>query len=539
MTYLIIPALLPIVTALVLMCKFKVVPGKAMLISWGIAAFFAFTIWKQQFTGITAASILGIFKSLDIIIIIWGAILLLNVLRESHAIDTINNSFFKISNDRRIQIIVIAWLFSGFIEGASGFGAAPALAAPLLAGLGFPVVIAVAVSLICNTLPVPFGAVGIPAQTAVTTLSIPLAENGINQAEFGKEMLNQLTLISGIPGVLTPLAAIVFMIIMTNSSRKLRSVVEIIPLALFSGIAYVIPWRLTAIYLGPELPSMVGAIVGLPLTLLMIKFRIMVPKYVWDFPSGGEKTNTLPVLQNTVKIPFFQAWMPYILLAVILLVLRMPGSPCINLFGKIQIILPETFGVVNSGASWKILNNPGLIPIAFIALVSALCWKIPFSGQWKVLKNTTSQVAMPAIAIAASVAIVQIMIATSSNPAELPGMLDCVAKTAANTMGKAYLLISPFIGIFGTFFAGSCTVSNILFVPLQFNTALLLDMEPALAVAMQNIGGGLGSMIRISGVIAACATVKANGMEGKIILLNSIPAMIMALLAAITAYILG
>jgi lactate permease len=106
-------------------------------------------------------------------------------------------------------------------------------------------------------------------------------------------------------------------------------------------------------------------------------------------------------------------------------------------------------------------------------------------------------------------------------------------------MGRAYLISAPFIGVFGTFFAGSCTVSNILFVPLQFNTAIQLNLSPSLVVALQNIGGGLGSMIRVSGVIAACATVNAIGKEGKIILLNSIPALIMTLLTVAAAFIIG
>jgi lactate permease len=155
----------------------------------------------MPFAAVAAAAILGVFKSLDIILIITGAVLLLNVLRKSGAIETINQIFSNISPDRRIQLIVIAWFFSGFVEGASGFGAAPALAAPLLAGMGFPPLIAVAVSLICNTLPVPFGAVGIPATTSVTTLSERLSANAVSSTEFTAEVFDKLTMISGFSGV--------------------------------------------------------------------------------------------------------------------------------------------------------------------------------------------------------------------------------------------------------------------------------------------------------------------------------------------------
>ncbi len=534
--WLVIPALLPIIIALILMCKFKVAPGKAMLTAWLLAAGIALGIWQMIPAQIFAATIQGVFKSLDIILIIFGAIYLLNVMRQSGAVNAINDSFSGISNDRRIQIIVIAWLFSGFVEGASGFGAAPALAAPLLAGLGFPAVTAVVVSLICNTLPVPFGAVGIPAITAVSSVSTQLADRNIPAEQFSFEMLDKLTLISGLSGIVIPLSAIAAMLILSGGKRKWRSFVEIIPLAVFSAAAFIIPWRYTALYLGPELPSMVGALIGLPLTLLCIKSKFMVPKYVWDFPGAK------PVAQQTAetgkKMSGIQAWLPYLIMAILLLLLRTPVLPATEYLGKVKIVLPELFNIPDSGATWKILCNPGLIPITLIAIGSALCWKIPRKEQLEILKNTGKQIWMSSIAIAASTAVVQIMIASNSNGADYPGMLSCTANAIAQLMGQAYLAASPLIGIFGTFFAGSCTVSNILFAPLQFNTAIMLNIDPALAVALQNAGGGLGSMIRISGVIAACATVNAAGKEGKIILINTIPALIIASLMVILALIM-
>ena len=149
-------AILPILAALIMMTCFKVSPAKALPFSWAGCATIGYFIWDMKIKAIIAASILGVLKSLDILFIIFGALLLLNVLKKSKAIDVINNSFSSITLDRRIQVIIIAWLFSGFIEGAAGFGAAPALAAPLLAGLGFPSLIAVCIALIGNTMPVPF-----------------------------------------------------------------------------------------------------------------------------------------------------------------------------------------------------------------------------------------------------------------------------------------------------------------------------------------------------------------------------------------------
>lgn len=532
-------ALLPIAAALVMMCKYKVSPAKALPAAWLLAVVFAMTFWKQPAAVITAASLQGIFKSLDIIFIISGAVLLLNVMRKSGALEAIKRTFSGISNDRRIQVIVISWLFSGFIEGASGFGAAPALAAPLLAGLGFPPLIAVGCSLICNTLPVPFGAVGIPVQTSVSAISYQLAEQGFDQTAFAQEVMDKLTLISGISGIFLPILAISFMIILSGGKRKVHSILEILPLAVLSGAVYIIPWRYAALYLGPELPSMLGALAGLPVILLCVKTGFLIPRHIWDFPEIEKSLPQVPCQPQTVQIPLFQAWLPYFALASLLLILRIPVLGFTELSAKSAIVLPELFHVPGSGATWKILNNPGLIPIALIAVISAICWKIPLREQRLLLKESLRQLTPAAVAIAISVAMVQIMIFTDNNCAGIPGMLNCIADGAVNVMGKAFLAISPLIGIFGTFFAGSCTVSNILFAPMQFNTAMQLGLSPELITALQNIGGGLGSMIRVSGVIAACATVNATGKEGKLIVLNSVPVLIMAILTVIAAVIVG
>ena len=141
-------AVFPICLALVLMTKFHVKPGIALPGAWICTALAGMFAWHMPLKEIAAVSVLGVVKSLDIILIVYCAVLLLNILRENKAFDVINSTFGTMSSDRRIQLVIIAWFFSSFIEGAAGFGSAPALAAPLLAGLGFPVVIACAAALV-------------------------------------------------------------------------------------------------------------------------------------------------------------------------------------------------------------------------------------------------------------------------------------------------------------------------------------------------------------------------------------------------------
>ena len=136
-------ALTPILAAMILMGAFRVSPPISMSVALVAAAGVGFSVWEMSPELIAGASVLGALKALDIVLIIFGAILLLNVLEKSGALVVINGSFSKISEDRRVQTVILAWLFSGFIEGAAGFGAAAALTAPLLVGLGFPAVAAV------------------------------------------------------------------------------------------------------------------------------------------------------------------------------------------------------------------------------------------------------------------------------------------------------------------------------------------------------------------------------------------------------------
>ena len=539
-------AILPILAALIMMTCFKVSPAKALPFSWAGCATIGYFIWDMKIKAIIAASILGVLKSLDILFIIFGALLLLNVLKKSKAIDVINNSFSSITLDRRIQVIIIAWLFSGFIEGAAGFGAAPALAAPLLAGLGFPSLIAVCIALIGNTMPVPFGGVGIPVITTCSTLSANLERVYLDPAAFQKTLLDILTTISGLSGLFIPLILIIFMVILAGGKNKFAAIKEITPLAIASGLAYNIPWKLSAIFLGPELPSMAGAIVGLPIILMMLKFKLLVPKNVYRFPDEENNvTRTSPISNSaqltniTNSITPLQAWMPYACIALYLFITRLPilkvGTFLNTYFPKVKI--SSILSIDGTSLNWNILNNPGLLPFTLFAIIFALVWKLNHNEITNIFTQTIKQITPAAITIGSSVALVMIMV-LSGNNVNKPGMLLTVAKSAADLFGQSYLICAPFIGVLGAFFGGSCTVSNILFASLQFDTANLLKLSPELACALQNAGGGIGCMVRISGIVATCATVNAKGKEGKIIIYCTIPVIILTLLTLFFAYII-
>lgn len=535
---LILCAVFPIFLALVLMTGFQVSPGKALPFSFLSTCIIAKVFWKLEIPDILSYSLLGALKALDIILIIFCAIFLLNVLRRTGALEMIKASFKGITPDRRIQVIIIAWFFSNFIEGVAGFGAAPALAAPLLVGMGFPALTAVVVSLICNTLPVPFGGAGIAFMTACNSVSDSVVDKGMDPSQFNQAALSCFTTLSSMSGVFVPFLAVSVMIILSGGKNKMRSILEIFPLCFTGGLLYLLIWKGTAMTLGPELPSVLGSLISFPFFYLLLKMKFLVPKHVWDFPESTlqEQVELKPV-EISSEVPKWKAWMPYLSIAVLLVIARVSFFPVRSWLGKVcRLHITELFSTPGTEFIWSIFLNPGVFPFLPVGIIFALILGLSWKNIFGVLKDSEKQIRFSVFAIVSAFAMVQIMISSVYNDSELPGMLTLIAEGVVRATGKGYVLVAPVIGCFGTFFAGSCTVSNILFCPIQFSAAGLLDLPETWMIALQNTGGGVGSMLRLSGIVATCATVNASGKEGKIILLNLLPALILILIALFGGY---
>ena len=161
-------AFVPILLAAILLVGLRIPAKRAMPISLAITVIIAFAIWDIPAKYIIASTIQGLFITFDILYIIFGAIILLNLLKYSRAIMVIREGFTNITEDRRIQVIIIAWLFGSFLEGAAGFGTPAAIVAPLLVGLGFPTFCAVMLGMMVQSTAVTFGAVGTPVLVGIT-----------------------------------------------------------------------------------------------------------------------------------------------------------------------------------------------------------------------------------------------------------------------------------------------------------------------------------------------------------------------------------
>lgn len=537
-------ALIPILVTVVLMTKFNMPAKKVMPISWAIAVILAASVWKMNFQWLTGATVFGFLSAFNILIIVFGAILMMNTLKNSGAIRSINKGFHGITTDRRIQVIIIAWLFGAFIEGAAGFGTPAALAAPLLVALGFPPLAAAMVALIGNSTPVSFGAVGTPINAYNNMVS---AETLAGANLTGAEFLQGAGVWSAIPhaivGTFLPLIALCMLTKFFGEEKSIKPALKAAPFAIFSGLAFTVPYLFVAIVFGHELPSLVGAGTGMILVLLAVKSGFLVPKDAWDFPASTkwESDWGKPAeIENTDEavMPLWKAWLPYALILATLVITRLPafGLPTLLRKPEFTIFWREIFGT-NINYSLQYLWSPGLVPFTLVAILTIFIHGMKGEQVKAAWGNSIKQVIPAAIALGFAVALVQVMIQSANNTAGHPGMMLAMSEATANIFQGAWPLVSPFIGILGSFMSGSNTTSNILFGSFQYGVAENLEISRTVVLGLQAVGGAVGNMVCVHNVVAACTTVGILGVEGKIIRRNMIPASIYAIAVGIIGFI--
>jgi lactate permease len=188
--------------------------------------------------------------------------------------------------------------------------------------------------------------------------------------------------------------------------------------------------------------------------------------------------------------------------------------------------IPTLFGIEGLTYSWKIINNPGLIPFIFVVFIAFFIHHVTRSDQKKIFIETFRQLSGAAIALLFGFALVQLYRFSNFNSSGMDSMLIIMAQGVAGVAGSLYFVVSPFIGILGSFISGSATVSNILFSSLQFETAFMLGLPTILIIALQSMGSAVGNMICVNNIVAACATCGTIGSEGKLLRTNIVPCLI-------------
>lgn len=531
-------ATLPFLVALILMVGFHFSSGKSLSIALAISVVLCLAVWQMDFHTVLAYFIYGVLKSLDLLLIITGAILLLNTLKQTGIMQTINEGFQKITPDPRIQAIIIAYMFGAFIEGAAGYGTPAALAAPLLVGLGFPPVAACSVALISNSTPVPFAAVGTPMLTNMTNLSSAVAEQlGIPLDLFTAEVTQKTVLYLGLAGFIVPILLVVTLVMFYSTGRRLKSIVEMIPFCLLASCSFVIPYYLLGTYLGPEFASIISACIGLAVTIMAARHKIFVPKHVWYFYDIEHDEVIMPkeILGSVGRKKLLKAWLPYLIIAAALLLTRVPAFGLRGLLNSATIHIENILGVEGLNYDFALIYNPGLIPFIIVALGTMFAYRKSLTKEdvAHIFGATGKQVLTIAIALVSGIAMVQIMLGSGNNHSGLPGMITQISETLVASFGNAFPFIVPLLGVFGAFVSGSCTVSGVMFGPLEFQTAMILGFNAASIIALQMAGGAIGNMICIHNVVAVSSTTNAVGNEGKIISMNILPCLVYAALVLV------
>ena len=522
-------ALLPIALSALLLVGLHWPAKKAMPVVLAVTALLGLLVWDMSANRVIASILQGMGITVSVLWIVFGAIFLLNTLKHTGAIAVIRQGFTQVSPDRRVQAIVIAWCFGTFIEGASGFGTPAAIAAPLLVAIGFPAVAAVLMGMMIQSTPVSFGAVGTPIVIGVNkgldtvAIEAQLATQGWTWDQYLQLITANVAIIHAIIGTLMPLFMVMMLTRFFGKNRSWKEGLEILPFALFAGVAFTIPYVLTGIFLGPEFPSLIGGLVSMAIVVSAAKKGFLTPKNFWQFPEKSQWPENwlgkLEIADNDLKVskPMSQAvaWMPYLLVAVLLVCSRVFGD-FKALLNSVSFGFTDILGETGVSTAFSPLYLPG--GLLLIGALAAVLLQGSASSRTdalsKAFKESSKTIVSAGFVLIFTIPMVRLFINSGVNMADLPSMPMSSAQMFATWFGDAFPLISPTIGALGAFIAGSNTVSNMMFSQFQYEAAVSLELSPAIIIAAQAVGAAAGNMIAIHNVVAASATVGLLGQEG-------------------------
>ncbi|MEM1315251.1 MAG: L-lactate permease [Pseudomonadota bacterium] len=456
--------------------------GAAGLVAAALLAVTAFPLERGTAPGAAAAA-LGVgaeagHAALSILWIVLPALTLYEYQDRTGGLARIRAVAAGLTSDRRLQILLIAWFFGLFMEGAAGFGTPVALAAPLLVGVGVPPVQAVALALLGHAVGVTFGALGAP----------PLAQIAI--AGLAPGPLAAATAGLGLAAGAALLAAL------TWQSEASRPRARDAAWALAAGLCFLLPYAAIARFAGPELPTLGGAFLGFLAFLALMR-------------AAGEATPA-PTRGLAADLA------PYAALVALVLATRLI-PPLREALSEVTLDW-RLYGAFS--ASVAPLMHPGTALAVCLALTAAASGRL--DELWTALGAALRRLAPVALALAVMLLLSRLMVHA--------GMIDALAEAAAGA-GAAWPLLAPAIGALGTFVTGSATASSVLFVEFQTSTAEALGLSPTLMAAAQGVGGAVGNVVAPHNIIAGCATVGLVRREGEI-LRRTAPAAAACLLAA-------
>jgi lactate permease len=521
-------AILPICFLIYVMTKKKSWPSYTSLPSAAALVYLIVLIRSQLDPNLVNATVVnGMLSALTPISIIWGAILLAQTMRRSGAERIIGEWLKEVSPNPVAQLMIVGWAFPFMMEGASGFGTPAAIAAPLLAGLGFDPVRVAILTLAMNAVPVIFGAVGTPMWFGFS--QVPLSPSEILSVSW------KSALVHAIAALFVPIIALRFVVgwaqIRQNFLYIYLSILScILPSLAVSRFSY-------------EFPSLIGGAIGLGLSVLMAKRQLGLAR---DTDSEVELG---PLSKDHERV---KAFAPYLMLIAILIITRVPflplrtwlnaESPALTLdwgsLGKFSVSaalvfkLDSIFGT-SSAWSYNALFVPALIPFVVVVLLCVPIFGMNRHSLENVVEDTTNQLRNPTITLVGTLIMVQLMTVGGDRAQTM-----IIGQTFAAATGQIWPFFSPFLGALGSFFAGSATISNLTFANIQDSIARTLGFDRTSILALQSVGAAMGSMVSISNIVAVSSILGLVNHEGFILKRTVIPLLVYALVAGLSGLIM-
>lgn len=530
-------ALAPIAVVFLLMVVLGQSAKLSMSSAYVVTALLALFVWQAPQAVVAAATINGVVTAITLLFIVFGAVLLLNTLKESGALLAIRQGFMDVSPDRRVQVIIVAWLFGSLIEGSSGFGTPSAVGAPLLLALGFPAMAAVMAVLVIQSTPVSFGAVGTPMLVGVRSgvdnkADVAQLIAPMQPMDYLQQIVENVALLHALVGFVIPLILCGMLTRFFGAKQSFTEGLKAWKFALFAGVAFTAPYYLIARILGPEFPSMVGALVGLVIVISAAKKGFLVPKDSFDFPPRASwEAKWIGTVSDdadntaTPKFSVLRAFSPYVLVVALLILTRTVAPLKAFLTGPLTTLkIPALFGT-SIAPSAQFLYSPGFILI-LVSLACIVIFRMQQGQYSRAVKSSAHTMVEAAPALLLAVPMVQVFINSASADGSMLSMPLVLAQGAATAAGSVWPNVSPWVGSLGAFIAGSNTVSNMMFAYFQFSTAQQIGLnidQSAVVVALQAVGGAAGNMICVHNVVAAGAVVGMMNREGEVIRKTLVP----------------